>query len=104
MTHPGFTSLLLAAAVSSVLALPAFAGGQQDADRARDLYSHGDIQDLSGVLKRATAATPGDVVSVDLVQENGGWFYRIEIVQPNGHQRIVELRASKDDDGGDTNP
>ena len=97
MGKPCFLSILLLAMLPALSGRPALADG--DHDRARDLYAHGDIQRLGAVLKRAAANTPGDVVGIDLVQRSGVWVYRLAILGLDGHRRIVEMNASRDDDG-----
>jgi len=97
---PNSLSILLLAMLSAVGGRLAFADG--DHDRARDLYAHGDIEGLGSVLKRAAADTPGDVVGIDLVQRDGIWVYRLDILGADGHKRIVEMNASRDDEGGGT--
>jgi uncharacterized membrane protein YkoI len=41
---------------------------------------------------------PGDVVGIDLVQRSEMWFYRLDIVTPDGHRRTVDVRADDGDD------
>jgi uncharacterized membrane protein YkoI len=82
---------------------PIFAAEVQNHDRARDLYAHGDIRSLDEVLRAVRQSTESDVVDIDLVQRDGAWIYRIEIVAPDGRRKTVEIPAAKDDgddDGG----
>ena len=92
-------SILLLAMLPVVCGRPALADG--DHDQARELYAHGEIEGLGSVLKRAAAETPGDVVGIDLVQRDGIWVYRLDILGTDGHRRIVEMNASTDEEGSD---
>lgn len=102
MAKPKSPALLTLILLSTVLATPALAG--DDHDQARDLYSRGDIQGLGAVLRRAGANTPGDVVGIDLVQQDGAWVYRLDILGSDGHRRTVEVNASGDGDDAQGSP
>ena len=97
--------VMLSAAMLAVFAVPVLGAEDRDYDRARDLYEQGNIRSLADVLRRVRDSAEGDVVNVDLVQRDGGWIYRIEIVAPDGHRKTVEINATPgDDDKGDGSP
>jgi uncharacterized membrane protein YkoI len=98
MAAPKISVMLLFGAMLMSLASPVHSADDLDGDRARDLYAHGDIRGLADVLRRARQMAPGDVVGIDLVQRSEAWFYRLDIVTPDGHRRTVDVRADDGDD------
>jgi uncharacterized membrane protein YkoI len=104
MAWPQFSitpfSGLLFGVLGVLIAVPCY-GGDGDYDRARDLYESGNIRGLSEVLRRAGEAIPGDVVGVDLVQQDGIWVYRLDVVQADGHRRVIDISASMGSESAD---
>jgi uncharacterized membrane protein YkoI len=98
--------VMLWVAMLSLFAVPVFGAEDRDYDRARDLYEQGDIRSLADVLRRARESTDGEVVNVDLVQRDGRWIYRLDIVAPDGHRKTVEISATpgSGDDKGQGSP
>ncbi|MCJ2012190.1 PepSY domain-containing protein [Methylobacterium sp. J-076] len=96
--------LLLAACLFPVLARAPSARADEEADRARRALERGDIRPLDEVLRAASAAVPGDVVSVDLKHDDGRWRYKLRILGPDGKRRSVKIdartlrRLDEDDD------
>ncbi|WOB10648.1 PepSY domain-containing protein [Piscinibacter gummiphilus] len=84
---------LLGAIVALVGALlpgaPALAGG--DHDRARAAVQAGEVLPLKTVLERVARSHPGEVLEVELEQEDGRWVYEIRLLQPGG--RLVKLEV-----------
>lgn len=81
-----------AAAILALLALlPAFA--ESDQDQARRALERGEIRPLDQVLAVARKALPGDVVKVELDEDDGRWIYEIKILTPGGERREVEIDA-----------
>ena len=80
-----------------VLAMPLVARAEEDDDgdhdRARDLYEHGEIRDLSSILDIVRAQAPGDIVAVDLIRLSNKWVYRFQVVGADGRRKTVEVDA-----------
>lgn len=89
--------VMLSLAMLALFAAPVFGAEDRDNDRARDLYEHGAIRSLADVLRNAGANLNGDIVDVNLVQRDGVWVYRLEIIAPNGHRKTVEIPATSGD-------
>ena len=66
-----------------------------DHDVARELYEHGDIRPLEQVLAAVAKQVPGDVVAVDLVQnQDDNWIYVVQVVTTDGRRVIVNVDAA----------
>ncbi len=113
MRHRAHTlaGLLLAALLAAGPAVADGHGhghGDDDHDLARELYEHGDIQPLSQVLAIVAKRVPGDVVAVDLLQDQDDhWIYVMQVVTPDGRRVIVKVDAASaailnQPDGGST--
>ncbi len=69
--------------------------GDDDHDLARELYEHGDIQPLAEVLAAVARRVPGDVVAIDLVQnQDDHWIYVVQVVTPDGRRVVVNVDAT----------
>lgn len=79
-----FTVCCLAAALAWP---PAHADG--DHDRARDAVRAGQVLPLKTVLERLEREHPGQVLEVELEQEDGRWVYEVRLLQAGG--RLVKL-------------
>ncbi|MFC3691778.1 PepSY domain-containing protein [Chenggangzhangella methanolivorans] len=86
---------LLALATALLVSLSAHAafGDESDQDRARRALERGEIRPLDQVLDAARKALPGDVVKVELDEDDGRWTYEIKILTPSGERREVEIDA-----------
>jgi hypothetical protein len=74
-------ALLLVAA----LALPmARAGDQDDQERARAAVQSGAVLPLPSLLERLQRTHPGQVLELELEQEDGRWIYEIRLLQADG--------------------
>jgi uncharacterized membrane protein YkoI len=67
--------------------------GDDDHDRARDLYERGEIKGLAAILDVVRAKAPGDVVAVELIRRADRWVYRFQIVGADGRRKTVEVDA-----------
>jgi uncharacterized membrane protein YkoI len=74
------------AAVAFVVMTPALA---RDHDDARRAVERGEMRPLSEVLATARNRLPGDVVRVDIEQQNGRWYYEFRTVDAQG--RLFEV-------------
>ncbi len=69
--------------------------GDDDHDLARELYEHGDIKPLTAVLAAVSKHVPGDVVAVDLVQDQDDhWVYVVQVVTADGRRVTVDVDAA----------
>ena len=69
--------------------------GDDDHDLARELYEHGEIKPLAQVLAAVTQQVPGDVVAVDLVQDQDDqWIYVVQVVTADGRRVVVNVDAA----------
>lgn len=87
---------LVMAAVAA-LALPGDAlarrGRGGDHDDAREAVASGRAMPLSAILPIALRAEPGEVLEVELEEDDGRLEYEIEILTRNGRVRKVTLDA-----------
>lgn len=81
------TALLVSLTAHSALA------DDSDQDKARRALERGEIRPLGEVLDAARKALPGDVVKVELDEDDGRWIYEIKILAPSGERREVEIDA-----------
>lgn len=65
-----------------------------DHDFARELYEHGEIRALRDVFRSMRKHVRGDIISVELVQISGAWFYRFQVVAPDGIRSTIDVTAA----------
>ena len=102
MRHPARTlaGFLLAAILAAGPALADDHGhgrgsNDDDHDLARELYEHGDIKPLADVLAAVAQRVPGDVVAIDLLQDQDDhWIYVVQVVTADGRRVIVDVDAA----------
>jgi uncharacterized iron-regulated membrane protein len=81
------------AVVLAVLASPlALADSEQD--RARAAVQAGKVLPLKAVLERLEREHPGQVLEVELEQDDGRWIYEIKLLQSGGRLVKLELDAA----------
>lgn len=68
-------------------------GRAGDHDRAREAMERRDALPLWRILEIAQRTVPGEILEVELEQEDGGLLYEIEILARNGRVRSVTLDA-----------
>jgi hypothetical protein len=105
---PRFGLAVLAAgllAASSFGTPPAWAG-KDDHERARSAVLAGEVLPLPTVLERLAIEQPGQVMAVELEQDDGRWIYEIKLLRPGGQLVKLKLDAqtaavlrSKPDEG-----
>lgn len=78
-------------ALACALAMPPHANA--DHDRARAAAQAGQIQPLQTVLATVSKTYPGNILDVELEQENGQWVYEIKLLQADGHLRKLLVNA-----------
>jgi len=84
-------SLLLALALA-IAAGPIWADSDQD--RARAAVRAGKVMPLKAVLERLERQYPGQVLEVELEQEDGRWIYEVKLLQSGGRLIKLDLDAS----------
>lgn len=83
--------------LSYVLALclvMAPAHADSDQDRARAAVQAGQVLPLRTVLERIEREHPGQVLEVELEDEDGRWIYEVRLLQPAGRLVRLELDAA----------
>jgi len=93
-SHPFLSHLfvVLAMALASPLAL-----ADNDHDRARAAVQSGKVLPLKSVLERLEREHPGQVLEVELEQDQGRWIYEIKLLQAGGRLVKLKLDASSGD-------
>jgi len=81
------------------LALPlltpaARADDRRDHERARAAVQAGLVLPLPALLERVQRHTPGQVLEVELEQEDGRWIYELKLLQPGGQLVKLEVDAA----------
>lgn len=77
----------------ALAASPAIGSGKDDHDRARQAVQAGQVLPLPTVLERLQREIPGQVLEVELEQEQTGWIYEIKLLTPAGQLTKVKLDA-----------
>ena len=88
-SRPGGLGVLALLAVSLALQ-PAWSGSKDDHNRARQAVQAGQVLPLRSVLERLEREHPGQVMEVELEQEEGRWIYEVKLLQPQG--QLVKLK------------
>jgi hypothetical protein len=81
---------VLALLVGSLGLQPAWSGSKDDHNRARQAVQAGQVLPLRSVLERLEREHPGQVMEVELEQEEGRWIYEVKLLQPQG--QLVKLK------------
>lgn len=85
-------------AVSAVLfagclMAPARADDHRDHERARRAMTTGQVLPLNAVLERLEREHPGQVLEVELEQDEGQWIYEVKLLQSDGQLVKIKLDA-----------
>lgn len=83
----------LAVLLALVLASPR-AHADSEQDRARAAVQAGKVLPLKIILERLEREHPGQVLEVELEQDDGRWIYEIKLLQPGGRAVKLELDAA----------
>jgi hypothetical protein len=69
------------------------AGERPDQDRARAAVRAGEALPLPALLERVQRSHPGQVLRVELEQDDGRWIYELRVLQPDGRLLKLEVDA-----------
>ena len=72
---------------------PALASDREDHERARRAMTTGQVLPLRTVLERLDREHPGQVLEVELEQDDGQWIYEIKLLQTDGQLVKIKLDA-----------
>ncbi len=109
--RPALPRLAVAALAGCLLAAGSLApplawAGKDDHERARRAVQAGEVLPLPTVLERLALEQPGQVLAVELEQDDGRWIYEIKLLRPGGQLLKLKLGAqtaavlrSKPDEG-----
>lgn len=93
-----FFVVVVLAAPRIVLAVPAGTGlsvlVELDMEQARKLKQAGSIMPLEDLLKAVRREYPGQVIEVELEEENGRFYYEIEVLADDGNVRELDVDAA----------
>jgi uncharacterized membrane protein YkoI len=81
---------LVAVLLTGALALPAWASDRRDHERARQAVQAGQVLPLRAVLERLEREHPGQVLEVELEQDDNLWIYEVKLLQAGG--QLVKLK------------
>lgn len=84
---------MIAVALAMVLASPPVLADSEQ-DRARAAVQAGKVLPLKTLLERLEREHPGQVLEVELEQDDGRWIYEIKLLQPGGRLVKLELDAA----------
>lgn len=85
--------IIVLAAMALVVPGSVWADDDDDHERARELYEHGEIESLHDILEKVRGTISGDIVAVDLMQTEGRWIYRFQIIAPDGRRTTRDVDA-----------
>ena len=91
LTAPLLTTLVLLVIVGG--SPQAFARDSEDHEQAMQAVQSGTILPLGELLSRLERDYPGQVLEVELEEENGNWIYEIRVLQQRGRLIKVKLDA-----------
>lgn len=86
-------SLVSTLVLSLLLAVPAVRA-DSDHDRARNAVRAGQVLPLDRVLDRLAFEHPGQVLEVELDDEDGRWVYEIRLLQAGGRRVKLKVDAA----------
>lgn len=87
----GLLPLMLICAV----ALPTWVAraGDDDLDRLRDAVRRAEAMPLSTLQDHVRKAFPGDIISVEIDEDDGRFIYEFKVLQTNGRLLEIEMDA-----------
>lgn len=79
--------------VLCLAAASAFAGDKSDHDRARAAVESGAVLPLPVLLDRLARSHPGQVLELELEQDDGRWIYEVKLLQADGSLLKLDVDA-----------
>lgn len=76
----------------ALVAMPAI-GRDDDHDRAREALKAGQVMPLRAVLERLEREHPGQVLDIEIEEEDGRLIYEVKLLQNDGRLIKLELDA-----------
>lgn len=87
-------SAIRAALLALVLVgAPSAAWADDDHDRVRAMVESGEVLPLPAILEIVAREAPGEVIEVDLDEDDGDVIYEIEVLTPRGRVLEIEIDA-----------
>ena len=80
--------------IAFAFALPAHAD-DSELDRLRDAVQRGEVMPLSELQAHVHRVAPGEIVKVELEEDEGKFIYEFKVLQANG--RLVEIEMDARD-------
>lgn len=84
---------LLVGALLCAWTLPTARARDDDHEQAHRAVQAGEVMPLRTVLERLEREHPGQVLDVELEQDDGRWIYEIKLLQPGGQRVKLKLDA-----------
>lgn len=75
------------------LTLPPINATAKDLDRLRDAVKRGDVLPLSVLQEKLRISYPGDIIKVELDEDDGRFIYEFKVLQANGRLYEIEMDA-----------
>lgn len=85
--------LFMLMALAQPASQASFAADGADHDRARQAVQAGDVLPLRTILERVEREYPGQVMEVELGQENAEWVYEIKLLRKGGALMKLKILA-----------
>ncbi|WP_312949142.1 PepSY domain-containing protein [Agrobacterium sp.] len=76
-----------------VLTLAPINATAKDLDRLRDAVKRGDVLPLSVLQEKLRISYPGDIIKVELDEDDGHFIYEFKVLQANGRLYEIEMDA-----------
>ena len=89
----GVVASLALVVMASLFPASVAVAGKDDHVEARRLLQKGEILPLAQILEIAQKRVAGDVIEVELEQEDQGWEYKVKVLTPTGLVRKITLNA-----------
>ncbi|ATE59897.1 PepSY domain-containing protein [Thauera sinica] len=87
-------AIAVAAGIAAVAATPAAADDRPRADEVRKLREAGKILSMEDILNRSRAAQPGQVVEIELDDDDGRYTYEVKLIDDANRVHKLKLDAS----------
>ncbi|MEB2845649.1 peptidase [Rhizobiales bacterium RZME27] len=85
--------LIKASLVAALLLTAPAAGVARDLDKLRDAVKRGDVLPLSVLQEKLRARYPGDIIRVELDDDEDRFTYEFKVLQANGRLYEIEMDA-----------